>query len=69
MDEGDELSAKELEVLRLLATSASLSEIAASLYVTRNTIKTHTRAIYAKLGVSSREDAVERARAMGLVLR
>jgi LuxR family transcriptional regulator, maltose regulon positive regulatory protein len=64
---GDELSERELEVLRVLAGSMSLREIADSLFVSQNTIKTHTRAIYRKLDASSRAEAVERARELGLL--
>jgi LuxR family transcriptional regulator, maltose regulon positive regulatory protein len=42
-------------------------EIAAELFVSRNTIRTHVRSVYAKLGVHSRADAVTRARALGLL--
>jgi ATP/maltotriose-dependent transcriptional regulator MalT len=49
-------------MLRLLASKLSLREIAAELYVSFNTVKTHTRAIFPKLGAASRAEAVERAR-------
>jgi LuxR family maltose regulon positive regulatory protein len=62
-----ELSAREVEVLRALAGSGNLREVADALYISRNTIKTHTRALYAKLGVGTREEAVGRGRALGLV--
>jgi LuxR family maltose regulon positive regulatory protein len=64
---GERLSERELVVLRLLRTQLSLAEIARELYVSHNTVKTQTRAIYRKLGVSSREEAVDRARAEGLL--
>jgi len=54
------LTEAELQVLRLLPTS-SYQQIAATLYVSRNTVKTHLRAIYRKLGVNSRSDAIARA--------
>ena len=54
------LTAAELRVLKLLPTS-SYSQIAATLYVSRNTVKTHLRSIYQKLEVASRSQAVERA--------
>jgi LuxR family maltose regulon positive regulatory protein len=50
----------ELRVLRLLPTSSYL-QMAATLYISRNTVKTHLRAIYQKLGVASREEAIARA--------
>ncbi len=61
------LSAAELRVLRELPTHHSLREIAESLFVSRNTVKTQTIAIYRKLGVSGRSDAVRRARDLGLL--
>ncbi|XAY07726.1 HTH-type transcriptional regulator MalT [Paraconexibacter sp. AEG42_29] len=63
----DELSAREVEVLQAMSGGGSLREIADALYISRNTIKTHTRALYAKLGVGSREEAVDRGRALGLL--
>ena len=65
--DGGELSERELDVLRLLRGSLSESEIASELYVSHNTVHSHTRSIYRKLGVSSRAEAVERARQLGLV--
>ncbi len=62
-----ELSERELAVLRLLASKLSQREIAGELYVSFNTVKTHTRAIFRKLGVASRSDAVKRARELGLL--
>jgi LuxR family transcriptional regulator, maltose regulon positive regulatory protein len=64
---GDELSERELTVLRLLPTRLSQREIGESLYVSVNTVKTHTKSIFRKLGVSTREDAVAKARELGLV--
>ncbi|HEY5318929.1 MAG TPA: LuxR C-terminal-related transcriptional regulator, partial [Solirubrobacteraceae bacterium] len=69
VDGVDELSAREVEVLRALAGSGSLREVADALYISRNTIKTHTRALYAKLGVGTREEAVRRGRELGLLAR
>ena len=62
----DPLTDAELQVLRLLPTS-SYQQIAATLYVSRNTVKTHLRAIYRKLGVASRADAIARALERGLI--
>nr|WP_240562927.1 LuxR C-terminal-related transcriptional regulator [Mycobacterium sp. IS-1264] len=64
---GEELTPKELEVLRLLATRLSRREIGARLYVSLNTVKTHQRAVYRKLGVEHRGAAVSRARELGLL--
>lgn len=62
-----ELSERELAVLRLLATELSQREIGAQLYVSFNTVKTHTRTVFRKLGVTSRAEAVERGRELGLL--
>jgi LuxR family maltose regulon positive regulatory protein len=64
---GEELSARERAVLRLLPTGLSQREIAESLSISANTVKTHTRAIYRKLTVSTREEAVARARHLQLI--
>ena len=61
------LSESELRVLRYLPTNLRAPEIAAELFVSLNTIRTHMRHVYTKLGVHSRGDAVERARALGLL--
>ncbi len=63
------LSERELEVLRLLASDLDGPEIAAELFISLNTLRTHTRNIYAKLGVSSRRAAVTRAAELGLLSR
>ena len=62
-----ELSERELEVLRLLPSRLSQREIAAELYVSFNTIRTHVSTIFRKLGVASRAEAVARARELGLL--
>ena len=62
-----ELSQRELEVLRMLRSDLSQREIAGQLFVSFNTIRTHTRVIFNKLGVSSRAEAVARARELGLL--
>jgi LuxR family maltose regulon positive regulatory protein len=64
---GEELTTKELDVLRLLPSRRSLREIAAELYVSRNTVKTHVRSVYRKLDASTRGEAVARARERGLL--
>jgi LuxR family transcriptional regulator, maltose regulon positive regulatory protein len=63
----DELSERELAVLRLVPTRLSQREIGASLYFSVNTVKTHTKSIFRKLGVSTRAEAVAQARELGLV--
>jgi LuxR family maltose regulon positive regulatory protein len=62
----DELSSRELDVLRLLRSDLSGPEIARELMVSLNTMRTHTKNIYAKLGVTSRREAVRRADQLGL---
>jgi len=59
------LSRRELEVLCMLRSEFSLPEIAAHLYVSYSTVKTHTRGIYRKLGVRGRSAAVARGRQYG----
>ncbi len=61
------LSGRELAVLRRLATPESNRIIAERLFISTNTLKTHLRRIYRKLGVSNRREAVHRAVAEGLI--
>ena len=61
------LSERELEVLRLLGGDLGGPEIARHLSVSLNTVRTHTKSIYAKLGTTSRRAAVHRARALNLI--
>ena len=63
------LSERELEVLRLLQSELDGPDIARALFVSLNTLRTHTRNIYAKLGVGSRRAAVRRASELGLLAR
>ena len=63
----DELTPAELRILFALPSHYSLPDIAARAHVSPNTVKTQAQAIYRKLGVSSRRDAVERARVLGLL--
>ncbi len=60
-----ELSEREVAVLRLLATDLSQREIGSQLYVSFNTVTSHTRTLFRKLGVTSRADAVARGRDLG----
>ena len=64
-DEG--LSDRELEVLRLLATELTGPEIARHLFVSVNTLRTHTKHIFTKLDVKTRRAAVRRATELGLL--
>jgi LuxR family transcriptional regulator, maltose regulon positive regulatory protein len=61
------LSHGEMRVLRYLPTKLSAPEIASELYLSVNTVKTHLRHLYDKLGVHRRHEAVEQARALGLL--
>jgi LuxR family maltose regulon positive regulatory protein len=61
------LSERELEVLRLLASELSGPLIARELMVSLNTVRTHTKNIYMKLGVNTRRAAVRRARELTLL--
>lgn len=56
------LTAREEAVLRFLMGKLSLREIGQEMYVSHNTIKSHTRAIYRKLGVSNRHEAIQHGR-------
>ena len=58
---GEELSEAERRVLRLLVDGRSISEVAHELWLSANTVKTHRRSIYRKLGASTREEMLERA--------
>jgi DNA-binding CsgD family transcriptional regulator len=61
------LTGREAEVLRELALGGSYRDVAKVLYVTENTVKTHVSALYRKLGVERRADALRRAREYGLI--
>jgi LuxR family transcriptional regulator, maltose regulon positive regulatory protein len=60
------LSAREVEVLRLLSGPLSLRDIGKELFISHDTVKSHVKAIYHKLGVSSRKEAVALSRKLGL---
>jgi LuxR family maltose regulon positive regulatory protein len=61
------LSEREVEVLRLLATALSGPEVARELFVSVNTLRTHTKHIFTKLDVNTRRAAVSRAGELGLL--
>ncbi|MGY1636979.1 LuxR C-terminal-related transcriptional regulator [Geodermatophilus sp. SYSU D00742] len=61
------LTERESAILALLPTTMSQREMAGSLFVSANTVKTHLRSIYRKLGAESRDDAVLRARSLDLL--
>jgi LuxR family maltose regulon positive regulatory protein len=62
-----DLSERELAILRLLASELSQREIGSHLYVSFNTVKSHTRSIFRKLGVTTRAGAVDRGRELGFL--
>jgi LuxR family maltose regulon positive regulatory protein len=61
------LTDSETRILRYLPTNLSAREIADEISVSWNTVRTHMRHLYAKLGAHRRSDAVEEARALGLL--
>ncbi len=64
---GEKLSARELEVLCQLASGLSIEEIAAKLYISPSTLRSHTKNIYRKLDVHRRAEAVQRGKELGLL--
>ncbi len=63
----EELTDAELKVVRFLPSNLKAPEIAAELFVSPNTVRTHMRRIYSKLDAHSRKEAVDRARELGLI--
>ena len=63
----EQLSEREITVLRYLSSRLPAPDIASTLYISGNTVRSHVKAIYRKLGVNSRAEAVERGRALGLL--
>ena len=61
------ITQREYEVLQLIARGLSNQEIAAHMFVSLNTVKTHTSNLFSKLDAQRRTQAVERARALGLI--
>jgi LuxR family transcriptional regulator, maltose regulon positive regulatory protein len=66
-DQDTRLTERELDVLRVLAAGATEREAAATLFVSRSTIHSHTKSIYFKLGSTSRNQALAQARELGLI--
>ena len=62
----DPLTDRELTVLRYLGSHLTLAQIASELYLSVNTVKTHSKAVHRKLAVASRHDAVVEARRLGI---
>jgi LuxR family transcriptional regulator, maltose regulon positive regulatory protein len=63
------LTERELAVLRLLPTQLSTREIGRQLYVSVNTVRSHVQAVYRKLEVATRTEAIARSRQLGLLPR
>src|SRR5580704_999227 len=63
----EQLTDSETRVLRYLPTHLTVHEIANEMFLSVNTVSTHKRRVFAKLGVHSRHEAVDRARALGLL--
>jgi LuxR family transcriptional regulator, maltose regulon positive regulatory protein len=63
----DPLSARELEILQYLPTPLDQRELCSALFISRNTLKTHLRSTYRKLGVQTRREAVLRAESLGIL--
>ena len=63
----EQLSDREREVLQLASSMLSTEEIAASMYLSVNTVKTHFKSIFRKLGATRRGEAVRRAKKLGLI--
>ena len=61
------ISERELEVLALLADGLTYQEIAQTMFVSVNTVKSHLKSIYGKLGVHNRREAVAQARVLHLL--
>jgi len=61
------LSEREREVMRLLGTELEGPEIARALFISLNTLRTHTKSIFSKLGANNRRTAVRRAKELGLL--
>jgi len=64
---GEELTDRELSILRILPSSASQREIGAALFLSINTVKGYTKSLYRKLDVATRQDAVARGHELGLI--
>jgi len=64
-DDGVQLSDRERDIVRALVRGSTVGQIADELYISVNTVKSHVKSVYRKLGVSSRQAAVKRARELG----
>jgi ATP/maltotriose-dependent transcriptional regulator MalT len=66
VDEREPLSARERMVLVYVQRQLTVAQIAAELFISPNTVKTHLRRLYSKLGVATRDEAIRKARSLGL---
>lgn len=66
-DELRQLSARQIEIMRLIANGYANKEIARSLTISENTVKTHLKQIFRELGVNKRTACVRKAQALGLI--
>ena len=64
---GSMLTSREIDVLRLLSSRLTSHEIAQALFISMNTLKSHLKSIYLKLGVNSRAEAVSAASTRGVL--
>jgi ATP/maltotriose-dependent transcriptional regulator MalT len=62
-----ELTKREIEIVRHLDSGKPITSIGASLHISHNTMKTHLKNIYRKLAVDGRDQAVEKAKSLGLI--
>ena len=62
-----ELTKREIEIVRHLDSGKPITSIGASLHISHNTIKTHLKSVYRKLGADGRDQAVEKAKSLGLI--
>ena len=67
MNQADSLTARELEILGLIAAGLTNREIAVRLHLSYKTVKWYNTQIYSKLGVSNRDEAIEQAQALDLL--
>ena len=62
-----ELTKREIEIVSHLASGKPITAIGASLHISHNTMKTHLKNVYRKLGADGRDQAVEKAKSLGLI--
>ena len=62
-----ELTKREIEIVKHLESGKPITAIGASLHISHNTMKTHLKNVYRKLGADGRDQAVEKAKSLGLI--